>query len=78
MRLIEAAKAVLNENHTYGYASLETLNKLEQAVAESDGMVLVPSELIEFIRANALVTGDRIYLPERKFRTLLAAAKVKP
>ena len=34
--LRDAEKAVINENHTYGYASLETLNKLEQAVADAD------------------------------------------
>lgn len=78
MNIIEAAKAVLNENHTYGYASLETLNKLEQAVADAEGMVLVRVELLQFIRANALVTGDRVYLPERSFRKLLADAEVKP
>ena len=83
--LIDAAKAVLDDSHQFGYVTPETLNKLEKALAEAEGMVLVPSEPTDEMAHAAVQHIDeepeyyyKWNTAKEVYKAMLAAAEVKP
>lgn len=90
MNIIDAAKAVLGSlgngpiYSNYGFDGLKAMEALRKAVAEAEGMVLVPSEPTrEMYSAGALYgDGENVHadigLAVAVYKAMLAAAEVKP